>query len=180
MTRPRQAENPDLYPEPCARCREHRHPAATWPDGRICVNCYQQAKRIRSTCACGHDGVLPGVIDGRPACRQCSGIRLNVDCKSCGAEEELHSGGRCWRCALAKEVDTALREAGTSEISAQLAPLAAALKGMKRANSGLTWIRQAHVQAFLRSLTACEQITHEAVDQLPSSPTREYVRGLLV
>jgi hypothetical protein len=180
MSRPRQAEDPGLYPEPCARCREHRQTAATWPDGRVCVNSYQRAKRTRGTCACGHDGVLPGVIDGEPACRQCSGIRLNVDCKSCGAEEELHSGGRCWRCVLTEAVDTALGRTGTCDIPPQLAPLADALKGMKRANSGLTWIRQTHVQAFLRSLTACEQITHEAIDRLPASPTREYVRGLLI
>lgn len=180
MSRPRQAEDPDLYPEPCARCHEHRQTAVTWPDGRVCVNCYQRAKRTRGTCACGHEGVLPGVIDGRPACRQCTGVRLNVDCKSCGAEEELHSGSRCWRCVLADAVDTALGKAETGKIPPELVPLADALKGMKRANSGLTWIRQAHVLEFLRSLTACERVSHESVDRLPASPTREYVRGLLI
>ncbi|MDJ0358127.1 hypothetical protein [Paenarthrobacter sp. PH39-S1] len=46
------------------------------------------AKRITGICACGHEGVLPGIIDNRPACRTCSNIKLNVDCKSCGAEAE--------------------------------------------------------------------------------------------
>ncbi|WP_258184485.1 Fis family transcriptional regulator [Microbacterium foliorum] len=59
-------------------------------------------------------------------------------------------------------------------------PLADALKSMKRANSGLTWIRQAHVQDFLARLAATEHVTHEQIDELPSSPTREHVRGLLV
>lgn len=50
---------------------------------------------------------------------------------------------------------------------------------MKRANSGMTWIRQKHVTAFLRYLAVAPQITHETFDELPDSRTREYVRGLL-
>ncbi|UKA61114.1 Fis family transcriptional regulator [Arthrobacter sp. FW306-04-A] len=51
---------------------------------------------------------------------------------------------------------------------------------MKRANSGLTWIQQAHVTTFLQELAASPVITHASLDQLPTSTTREYVRGLLV
>jgi hypothetical protein len=51
---------------------------------------------------------------------------------------------------------------------------------MKRANSGLTWIRQKHVTAFLQELAVTPSVTHEAVDTLPKSRTREFVRGLLV
>ncbi|MFI7064292.1 hypothetical protein ACIBL3_25105 [Kribbella sp. NPDC050124] len=51
---------------------------------------------------------------------------------------------------------------------------------MRRANSGLTWIRQKHVTEFLQTLAVAPTVTHEAIDSLPSSPTREYVRGLLV
>jgi hypothetical protein len=57
--------------------------------------------------------------------------------------------------------------------------LAAALKSMKRANSGLTWIRQKHVSAFLRNLAVTPEISHKSLDDLPESRTREYVRGLL-
>ncbi|WP_248761087.1 tyrosine-type recombinase/integrase [Pseudarthrobacter sp. SSS035] len=51
---------------------------------------------------------------------------------------------------------------------------------MKRANSGLTWIQQPHVTAFLQQLAAAPVITHARLDELPASRTREYVRGLLV
>lgn len=51
---------------------------------------------------------------------------------------------------------------------------------MKRANSGLTWIQQPHVTAFLQQLAATPVITHARLDELPASRTREYVRGLLV
>ncbi|MFJ6281246.1 tyrosine-type recombinase/integrase [Arthrobacter subterraneus] len=64
--------------------------------------------------------------------------------------------------------------------SPALQAVATALKSMKRANSGLTWIQQPHVTAFLQQLTATPTITHARLDELPPSPTREYVRGLLV
>ncbi|WP_306914757.1 MULTISPECIES: hypothetical protein [unclassified Arthrobacter] len=76
-------------------------------------------------------------------------------------------------------MDDLLTDPATGSIANELIPLAAALKSMKRANSGLTWIRQKHVTAFLRNLAAAPEITHETFDELPESRTREYVRGLL-
>lgn len=72
-----------------------------------------------------------------------------------------------------------LTDPATGAIANDLIPLAAALKSMKRANSGMTWIRQKHVTEFLRNLAVAPQITHESLDDLPDSRTREYVRGLL-
>lgn len=85
VSRPRKAEDPTRWPVPCNRCGQHHQTVARWPDGGVCGYCYQQAKRTRGICACGHAGVLPGLIDNQPACRRCSGIRLNVDCGTCGA-----------------------------------------------------------------------------------------------
>lgn len=45
MSRPRKPQDPTRWPEACARCREHRQPAARWPDGRVCGYCYKQAQR---------------------------------------------------------------------------------------------------------------------------------------
>lgn len=146
----------------------------------MCGYCYQAAKRTRGECACGHAGVLPGIIDGQPACRQCTGIKLNVDCVACGAEEELYAQGRCWRCVLGTTVDRLLTNPETGVINEELKPFAAALKSMKRANSGLTWINQKHVTAFLTDLARTPLVTHDAVDELPRSRTRDYVRELLV
>lgn len=179
MSRPRKPADPIRWPVPCARCGQHYQTVARWPDGGVCGYCYQQAKRTRGICSCGHEGVLPGLIDDQPACRGCWGIRLNVDCRTCGTEDELYSGGRCWTCALGTAVDDVLTDPVTGSIANELIPLAAALKTMKRANSGLTWIRQKHVTAFLRNLAVTPEITHETLDGLPDSRTREYVRGLL-
>lgn len=180
VSRPRKAEDPIRWPVPCSRCGQHHQTVARWPDGGVCGYCYQQAKRTRGVCACGHEGVLPGIIDEEPACRSCSGVRLNVDCVGCGAEDELYSGGRCWTCVLGDIVDDLLTDPATGVMATELIPLAAALKSMKRANSGMTWIRQKHVTAFLRNLATAPKISHDTFDELPDSRTREYVRGLLI
>lgn len=180
VSRPRKPGNPDRWPEPCGRCGEHHQIAASWPDARVCGYCYQAAKRITGTCGCGHRGILPGRVDDRPACRRCSGVRLHLDCAGCGAEAELHSGGRCWACVLGATVDRLLTSPRTGAVAAELQPVAAALKSMTRANSGLTWINQRHVRAFLAGLAVRPAITHDILDALPAHLTREYVRGLLV
>jgi len=123
---------------------------------------------------------LPGIIEGRPACRKCTGIKLNVDCVECGAEEELYAQGRCWRCVLSVTIDRLLTNPETGAINDELKPFAAALKSMKRANSGLTWIKQDHVTTFLADLARTPLVSHDIVDQLPRSRTREYVRELLI
>lgn len=93
-------------------------------------------------------------------------------------EDKLHSGGHCWACVLGNLVDELLTDPATRSIPHQLLPLAAALKPMKPANSGLTGIRQEHVTSFLRKLAVAPEITHEAVDELSDPCAREYVPGL--
>jgi hypothetical protein len=181
MARPRKPSDPNQWPIPCGRCGEHHQIVANWPDGGVCGYCYQQAKRTRGICVCGHEGVLPGRIDGQPACRRCLGVKLNLDCKTCGAEDELYRGSRCWSCELAALVDQLFTNPDTGVVAAELVQVAAALKSMKRSNSGVTWIRQRHVTAFLKDLAVAPSITHEKLDELPGADrTRNYVRGLLV
>jgi hypothetical protein len=181
MTRPRKPDEPDRYP-PCSRCQRAYQPAVCWPDGGICIYCYQQAKRTRGSCSnCGHEGVLPGrAADGGLTCRSCSGIQLNVDCVRCGAEQELYSGGLCWPCTLSDRVDEAL--AGpTGTIREELVPMAAALKNMARPNSGVTWIQQKPVMAVFRQLATGElPLDHDTFDALPRSKTVAYIRELFV
>jgi hypothetical protein len=105
---------------------------------------------------------------------------LNVDCRTCGAEDELYNGSRCWACVLAATVDRLLTNPETGVMVPQLTTVATALKSMKRSNSGLTWIQQPHVSSFLTGLAKAPSISHESLDELPASRTRDYVRGLLV
>jgi AraC-like DNA-binding protein len=92
----------------------------------------------------------------------------------------LHSGGRCWRCTLTDAVEAALTNPETGGIHPSLLPLVVALAEMPRANSGLTWLRQPHVTAFLQRLSRASLTSHEELDAMPASRTREHVRGLLV
>lgn len=182
MARPRKPDDPERRREiPCDRCGGGYYLVVNWgPHDQICGYCYQQAKRTRGTCACGHVGVLPGRVDDQPACRACSGVTLNIDCVRCGAEDELYRNGLCWPCALSEVVDQRLTNPETGVMAAELVSLADALKSMKRANSGMTWIQQKHVTAFLKHLAMHPSITHDSLDGLPRSRTRDYVRGLLV
>lgn len=180
MARPRKPENPELWPVKCDRCRGHYQLVANWPGESVCGYCYQAAKRTVGICACGHEGVLPGMVNDRPACRPCSGVTLNVDCVACGAEAELYSGGRCQRCVLGDTATRLLTNPDTGVIAPQLQVIVDALTAMPRANSGLTWIRQKHVGDVLRELARHPMLTHEVIDQLPPGRTTNYVRSLLV
>jgi hypothetical protein len=90
------------------------------------------------------------------ACARCAGHHEIAvkwpEGRICGAEAELRSKGRCWRCALADLVDELLTNPATGTVSDQLVPLAGALKAMGRPNSGVTWIEQAYVKTTLRTL----------------------------
>lgn len=180
MARPRKPSDPTAWPNPCVRCGGHYPIAAKWPDGPICGYCYQAAKRLRGTCGCGHEGVLPGRISGTPACRRCSGVELNIDCRTCGAEDELYRGGRCQHCELELVVTGLLTDPHTGLMAPELAAIAEAMKNIKRANSGLTWIQQKHVREFFENLRERPFITHDLLDELPASRTRDHVRGLLI
>lgn len=124
---------------PCVRCGHCFPTYGHWPEGIVCEHCVYQAKQVRGVCTgCGHEGILPGYdADHRPICRACSGISLPIDCLQCGAEAWLYAAGTCWACALVAKVD-ALLAGPDGAIPAPLVSLADALKGMRRANSGMT------------------------------------------
>jgi integrase len=105
---------------------------------------------------------------------------LNVDCVSCGDEAELYSGGRCQRCVLGATAQRLLTNPDTGLIAPELQVIVDALTAMHRPNSGLTWIRQPHVDRVLRELALHPTLTHELIDQLPAGRTTDYMRNLLV
>lgn len=178
MSRPKKAPEPDKF-KACDRCGDHYPTNAIWPDGRICQYCYRAAHRTRGICAtCTHEGILPGRDEeGRPTCRSCSGVRINIDCVACGAEDELYAAGKCWRCYLDNEITVAL---GERVDEPEYAKFKAALVSAPRANSTLTWIRQPHVRDVFKHLReSSDRLTHETLDALPSNRTREFIRELL-
>lgn len=148
----------------------------------MCEHCVYRARNKIGICpVCGHEGVLPGFDDElRPICRSCSGISLNVDCLRCGYEGWLPVGGLCPRCLLSDRVDDLLRSRDGTTLP-PLQPMAAAIKTMEHANSGVTWLRNPVVSGLLRRLSTGEvTLSHEALDALPASRTVQHIRGLLV
>jgi hypothetical protein len=132
MARPRKPDDPERWPVPCDRCGGHYMVVANWPGESVCGYCYQAAKRVTGICACGHQGVLPGIIDARPACRRCTGITLNVDCVACGDEAELYSGGKCQRCVLGETATRFLTNPDTGVVASQLQVIIDARRGAWR------------------------------------------------
>jgi hypothetical protein len=110
---------------------------ARWPEGRVCVYCYEQARRRIGVCVlCGHQGAVPGLnIDRGPTFLRRIGIALDLIGRRCGAEGDLDWRRICWRCVLTATVNQLLT-GPDGQVPAALRPLATALCGTRRPNSG--------------------------------------------
>ncbi len=102
--------DPDRWP-PCVRCGQAYRDASPWPEGRVCCYCRRAARQREGTCArCGHHGVVPGLIDGQPACVDCSGVPVDVRCRRCGQEAPMGFAVTCWRCQLQDQLTDLLAD----------------------------------------------------------------------
>jgi hypothetical protein len=154
-----------------------------WPEGRVCKYCTEAARVTESTCTnCGQTGVAPGRgTAGELLCLRCSGIPLDLTCRECGLEQPIARGRKCWRCRLREKIAECLT-GPDGRVPPQLQPLAEALISMPRANSGWVWLRNSNRAApLLKGLASGEiEVSHEGLDDLPTSHTVEYIRELLV
>ena len=144
--------DPDRWP-PCVRCGQAYRDASPWPEGRVCCYCTRAARQREGTCArCGHHGVVPGLIDGQPACVQCSGVPVDVHCRRCGQEAPMGFAITCWRCQLQAQL-TGLLADPDGVILPALQPFVDALLGLPQPRIAYVWIRRnAAVQTTLRRL----------------------------
>lgn len=128
-------------PAGCARCdRTGVRIATTWPEGRICRRCYERATRIHGICpGCNTHRLLPGIIDGHPACAECAGIPKDFHCTRCGREDEPVRTGLCAHCCLTDDL-TELMAGQHGSVSAELQPLFNALTTQKHARSARIWL----------------------------------------
>ncbi|MCU1527105.1 MAG: hypothetical protein JWP75_868 [Frondihabitans sp.] len=149
MTSPRSAGE-------CARCRRTGiRFATTWPEGRICRRCYQQATRIHGRCpGCDTDHLLPGLRDGNPCCVDCAGIPKNFHCTRCGREDEPVRVGLCAHCCLTDDLTVLLND-GTGRISPTVKPLFTAMTGQVHARSARIWLlTNPHTTKLLQDLAS--------------------------
>ncbi|MFB7467038.1 hypothetical protein ACFCZ1_26685 [Streptomyces sp. NPDC056224] len=183
MPAPRKyTSDPNRWPA-CVRCGSCYPASQQWPEGTVCFYCVRAARNRLGTCAeCGHTGILPGLDpQGRHVCVRCCEVPIEVQCKRCCEENLANDSNVCWRCLLSDRINKLLVGPGGA-IPEGLQPLAQAIVGMPRPNSGWAWIHMnQRVPDLLRGLASGDiLLSHEAFDSLPRSRTVEYLRGLLV
>jgi hypothetical protein len=129
----------------------------------------------------GVDRLTPGLApDGGRLCTDCAGGLGDFFCQRCGQEALLYQSGTCGNCVLAGRLRELLDD-GTGQVRAELAPLLDLLRGMKRPRSGITWIRELHVQRNLRALARGEvPLTHDGLSTLSPWRSVAYLRDLLM
>ena len=132
---------PDKPHAVCARCQQSGVKfATTWPEGRICRRCYQRATRIHGACiSCGTTRLLPGLIDGEPACVDCADIPKDFRCTRCGREDEPVRRGLCAHCCLTDDL-SGLLAGDDGDISPIVRPLFDALSTQTLARSATIWL----------------------------------------
>lgn len=176
MSRPRTSAS-------CARCeRTDVRLATTWPEGRICRRCYQRATRIHGTCpACGTHRLLPGLIGGEPACRDCAGIPKDFHCTRCGREDEPVRAGLCAHCCLTDDL-THLFDDGRGQVAAHLQPLFDALTSQKHARSAKIWLTvNPDATTLIRALAHGElPIEHPTFTEHPTPRRVAFLRELCI
>lgn len=152
-----------------------------WPDGAICGACFSSAVNTSGICAhCHESRLLPGRSStGEEICRDCAGITTNLTCSRCGAEAERRRHGHCARCIVVEDLTVILKPNDLPDL--RLHQLIRELSSTDRPRSVITWMRAPQVQSLLKALGARTlELSHEAFDKLPTAPSTEHLREMLV
>lgn len=154
-----------------------------WPEGPVCVACYEQAINTYGHCAeCGTDRLLPGrrASDRSPICTDCAGGLGDFTCRRCGQEGPRYRAGSCARCVLADRL-TELLDDGSGAVRSELEPLFHLIHTMSWPASRLTWLRREAPASVLSALARGEvPLTHEGLSRLRPWRSVIYVRDLLI
>jgi hypothetical protein len=153
-----------------------------WPGGALCASCASSRIRRHGGCsACGQVRSLPGGGPGEsPLCARCAGITETLACRTCGADDDFRSLGRCRRCSLRIRLDQ-LFDDGSGEVKPELVSFVAALGAMASPRGGLNWLnRTATVERIGAIATGVVPLSHDGLDTLVMSNGREHLRELLI
>lgn len=166
----------------CVHCGEQRPPTAHWPEGPVCVHCYDTALRRRGRCAgCGDLRRLvapPG--PGATCCCDCAGIPPLARCRECGIEDKLYERARCERCALVRRA-TELMAGPDSTVVAALTGVHAAIVASATPRKALNWLRSGAGAPILAAIAAGTMpLSHEALDNHPKRRAADHVRQMFV
>jgi len=195
--------------ETCVGCSRRRQVSVRTPDGPLCPACRPVKTVTCSICGRYAPGVI-STATGQPwctACKQrwarctgCGEVRpvrsgtldaplcatcTRTDpgfwraCPRCGQPGRIHTG-RCARCALVQRLRDLLGDEH-GQVRPQLLALHQALATTERPATVAAWLDKSAAPAILRDLQAgTRPLTHETLDELPTSKPVEHLRSVLV
>jgi hypothetical protein len=114
-----------------------------------------------------------------PICASCGGIGEDVRCRSCGSVDWLRTLHLCARCELRNVLHRCFDD-GNGNINPCLVPVVETIASRQRPRSGLKWMTKSTVESIRALATGRVPLTHEGIDCLPASNSREHLRELLV
>lgn len=148
----------------------------------MCGTCARRRVLRRGVCSgCGQTRSLPANgSDHTPACAACGGITEDLRCRTCGADDDFRTLTQCRRCSLRRLLGRVFDD-GTGRVDPRLVPLVEALAAMEVPKGGLSWLsKPATIERIRAIATGQVPLTHDGIDQLPTSNGREHLRELLV
>jgi hypothetical protein len=167
----------------CGVCGEEARITSRKGGVAACSRCYEHPKRRCGGCGRTTRIYRRATGDAPDLCHACWWEPIAV-CHRCG-EEGMCNGIKkgeplCLRCRLADRVDANL--AGPDgEIPAALRGLRDAIVSVGNPRSGHTWIGRSPAVGVVKKLASGElELTHEALDELPETPSLVHLRDLLV
>jgi hypothetical protein len=196
--------------ENCLGCARRRPVAARTPEGPWCQHCRPRETMTCSICGrtrlceisratgqpwcdscqswsarCSGCGVVNSIRGGtraKPLCAKC----VNPDpdfwdrCPICKETWQINPRRACHRCSLKQRAREILGD-GHGNIRDSLAPLEHALIGIERPATAMDWLARPAVAQLLTTLARDERdLSHELLDELPTSKTLDHLRAVLI
>jgi hypothetical protein len=166
---------------PCSGGCGRRTSRRAWPEGVLCATCATRRVRRRGVCGrCEQTGPLPAnSSDGHAICASCGGIDEELCCRTCGSVDWLRTLHLCGRCELRNVLQRCFDD-GTGKINPCLLAVVETIASRQRPRGGLNWMTQTTAENIRALATGRVPLTHEGIDRLPASNSREHLRELLV
>jgi hypothetical protein len=136
--------------------------------------------RRRGTCPrCAQLGPLPANSSKGPICASCGGIGEDLRCRACGSVDWLRTLHLCARCELRHVLERCFDD-GSGKINSRLLPVVETIASREHPRGGLKWMTKTTTESIRALATGRVPLTHEGIDRLPASNSREHLRELLV
>jgi hypothetical protein len=193
--------------ETCVHCGRRRRVERRTPQGALCSRCPALPLRTCSICgettpcgisratgqpwcpdcqrrsaacsACGrHSAIVSGTVTD-PLCANCSTPAAWLDCPTC-SDPDHPNPGQCARCLINRRLDE-LMGASTDSLPPGLQALRRDIATTEHLITAMRWVTKPSVAPVLSDLAAGRiPLTHQALDELPTSQPVAHLRQTLV